>query len=250
MPATPGTDLYLKEVFSSLQGEGVFIGRRQLFVRLAHCNLACAYCDTDYAAGPAWSAEVEPGKAAHRDYPNPVSVEVLTDLVRGWQERLPLHHALALTGGEPLLQSAALAGWLPAVSRILPVYLETNGTLPMPLTGLLPHLAWISMDIKLAATTGAPTPWDAHAAFLEVARPKTCQIKLVVDEQTPDADLADGARFVQRHGPEIPLVLQPRTVAGRPAVEGRRLLAMQALAAREHLETLVIPQLHPLLAIR
>jgi hypothetical protein len=54
---------------------------------------------------------------------------------------------------------------------------------------------------------------------------------------------------VQRHAPEVPLILQPRTVAGRPAVTGRQLLALQAAAARHHLNTLVIPQLHPLLAI-
>ena len=233
-----------------MQGEGVLIGRRQLFVRLADCNLTCAYCDTDHAAGPLWSVEVEPGRTAVRQHPNPVAPEQLTGLVRSWQERLPLHHSLALTGGEPLLQSAALAGWLPAVSRVLPVYLETNGTLPGPLAALLPYLTWISMDIKLAATTGAPTPWEAHAAFLSAARPKICQTKLVVDACATDADLVDVARFVQRHGPEIPLVLQPRTVAGRPAVGGGRLLAMQAIAAREHLETLVIPQVHPLLFVR
>jgi organic radical activating enzyme len=242
--------LYLKEVFSSLQGEGVFIGRRQLFVRLAHCNLACTYCDTDYAAGPVWSAEVEPGRAEIREYRNPGASEDLTGLVRSWQEQLPLHHSLALTGGEPLLQADALVGWLPAVSQILPIYLETNGTLPGPLADLFPHLTWVSMDIKLAATTGAPTPWEAHAAFLGLARPKLCQIKLVVDEHATDADLVEVARFVERHGPELPLVLQPRTVADRPAVGGRRLLAMQAIAGREHPETLVIPQLHPFLSVR
>jgi organic radical activating enzyme len=106
------------------------------------------------------------------------------------------------------------------------------------------------MDIKLAATTGAPTPWAAHAAFLHSSRPKVCQVKLVVDESAADADLIDVALFLQQHGPEIPLVLQPRTVAGRPAVGGNRLLAMQAVAARVHLQTLVIPQVHPLLAMR
>lgn len=250
MPATPATELHLKEVFSSLQGEGLFIGRRQLFVRLAQCNLDCAYCDTDYAGTSSWHAENGPGSAETHEYPNPASPEQLTELIRGWQSPLSLHHSLALTGGEPLVQSRALALWLPSVREILPVFLETNGTLPDALEQLLRHLNWISMDIKLAGVVGFPTPWNAHEAFLAVGRPKICQVKAVVDSHTSDAELIEAARFVHRHAPEIPLILQPKTIAGRPSLSGQQLLSLQALASREHSATLVIPQMHPFLAIR
>ena len=226
------------------------IGQRQLFVRLADCNLACAYCDTAHRAGPAWRAEREPGSALLVEHPNPVAAEILTGLVADWQRQLPLHQALVLTGGEPLLQSAALAGWLPAVTGLLPVYLETNGTLPEALAEVLPSITWVSMDIKLDEVTGEPTPWAAHAAFLAAAGAKTCQVKLVIDAATTAAAVAGVAAFVRRHAPQVPLVLQPRTVAGRPTVAGGYLLELQAAAARTHLPTLVIPQMHPLLAIR
>ena len=249
MPATPATDLRLIEVFSSLQGEGVQIGRRQLFVRLADCNLTCAYCDTPHAAGPTWRAEQEPGSAELEEYPNPATIETLTGLVTDWQCKLPVHHALVLTGGEPLLQNRALAAWLPHVSRVLPVYLETNGTLPEALAGVLAHVTWVSMDLKLAQVTGEPTPWVAHAAFLRVAGSKNLQVKVVIDAAASEAELVEAAAFVQRHAPDVPMILQPRTIAGRPAVTGRQLLALQATTAREHPNTLVIPQLHPMLAI-
>jgi 7-carboxy-7-deazaguanine synthase len=248
VPASPATDLRLVEVFSSLQGEGVMVGQRQLFVRLADCNLACAYCDTAHAAAPTWRAELEPGSPYQVEYPNPVAVATLTGLIAAWQHP-PLHQALVLTGGEPLLQSLPLAAWLPAVTGMLPVYLETNGTLPDALSELLAHLTWVSMDIKLAGVTGEPTPWDAHAAFLAVAGGKTCQVKLVFDADTSLDELRQVAAFAQRHAPQVPLVLQPRTVAGRPTVSGRHLLTLQSAAAREHHHTLVIPQVHPLLAI-
>lgn len=250
MPATPATELRLIEVFSSLQGEGLFVGRRQLFVRLAECNLACAYCDTDFSAPPAWRGECAPGGEEERTHRNPVSAEFLTTLVRDWQTQFPVHHSLALTGGEPLVQGQALAEWLPAACEILPVFLETNGTLPEPLERLLPFISWISMDLKLAGTSGAPTPWDVHSAFLSLARPKACQVKVIVDAGTTREELVEAARFVARHAPEVPLVLQPKTVAGRPSLVGRPLLALQAAAAREHAATLVIPQVHPLLGLR
>ena len=36
------------EIFESLQGEGYNTGMSAVFIRLGKCNLACAWCDTDY----------------------------------------------------------------------------------------------------------------------------------------------------------------------------------------------------------
>src|ERR1700677_865992 len=41
--------LQLAEIFYSVQGEGTWTGTPAVFVRLAGCNLACNFCDTDYA---------------------------------------------------------------------------------------------------------------------------------------------------------------------------------------------------------
>ena len=39
----------IREIFTSIQGEGPFVGYKQLFVRFSKCNLNCKYCDTDFS---------------------------------------------------------------------------------------------------------------------------------------------------------------------------------------------------------
>jgi organic radical activating enzyme len=46
----------INEVFSSIQGEGKLIGRRQVFVRFSGCNLECNYCDTPLSRDPNFGA--------------------------------------------------------------------------------------------------------------------------------------------------------------------------------------------------
>ena len=249
MPATPPTELRLIELFSSIQGEGLFLGRRQLFVRLAECNLECAYCDTPFHSAPFWRSETAPGSGNFREVANPVPPQRLTGEVEAFVKAAPFHHSLALTGGEPLLQAEALAQWLPQLTDLLPVFLETNGTLSQPLEKILPWLRWVSMDIKLQSSCGPPTPWQLHARFMEVAGAALCQVKLVVAQQTLPDEITRAATLMAEYSPGTPLILQPRTVAGRPSVSGEHLLMLQDAAARIHRDTLVIPQIHPLLDV-
>lgn len=51
--------LNVNEIFYSLQGEGGRAGEASIFIRLSKCNLACSFCDTDFASGKKMSvAEV------------------------------------------------------------------------------------------------------------------------------------------------------------------------------------------------
>ena len=77
------------EVFSSIQGEGLYIGKRQIFVRFAGCNLNCKYCDTSN------SKMVFSGKE--------MSVTELHDKINNLIT--PDFHSISFTGGAPLLQA-------------------------------------------------------------------------------------------------------------------------------------------------
>ncbi len=250
MPLTSPIEADLIEVFSSIQGEGVLIGCRQVFVRFADCNLNCAYCDTPFHAGAEFAVETAPGSGRSRQRANPADLQALEETLQEWQAEAPgLHHSLCLTGGEPLLHADILAQWLPSVSAKWPIYLETNGTLPRELAKILPWVTWVSMDLKTDETTGQPTDWTAHAEFIKAAGQKLCHVKLVIGEQTSIAHVRQAAEFVGAQQAGCPLILQPCMAKGKITVNGATLLELQAAASAIYPETRLVPQVHPLLEI-
>ena len=250
VPATHAIEAPLIEVFSSLQGEGVLIGVRQIFVRFAECNLACTYCDTPFQPQATCQIETVPGSAEFVSHANPMNLKNITLLVSEWQQNYShLHHSVVLTGGEPLLHAGVLKEWLPVVIPLAPVFLETNGTLPAELEMILPLVEMISMDIKGPSATGVTTPWTEHAQFMKLAKERLCQVKLVVDTTTSDEEVLQAATLVHQCAPETPFILQPRTTAAGPVPNGRVLLRLQQIAAAKHHDVRIIPQIHPVLGV-
>jgi 7-carboxy-7-deazaguanine synthase len=118
----------VKEIFLTLQGEGMQAGRRAVFLRLSGCNLwsgreqdraeaQCTFCDTDFVGMD--------GALGGR-----YEADALAETVAGlWDKgERPL---VVITGGEPMLQlDAALIEALHG--RGFEIAVETNGTLPTP----------------------------------------------------------------------------------------------------------------------
>ena len=137
------------EVFASLQGEGPSAGRPSVFVRLSNCNLACTWCDTAYT----WRFS---GPGAFERKANQVTLSEVETAAR----ILALNgDRLVVTGGEPLLQSPALARLL-ALLPAMHVEIETNGTVaPPPALDALVHQYNVSPKL---AHSGNP----AHLALI------------------------------------------------------------------------------------
>jgi 7-carboxy-7-deazaguanine synthase len=105
--------MHIIEIYKSLQGESSFAGLPCVFVRLAGCNLRCAWCDSEYT----FSGGHEMPETA-----------ILAELLR-----LAPHVGLVeVTGGEPMLQQREL---IPLLHQLLALHyqvlLETSGERPL-----------------------------------------------------------------------------------------------------------------------
>jgi organic radical activating enzyme len=142
--------LAVAEIFYSIQGEGIWSGTPAAFVRLAGCNLACDFCDTDYSTKLIASV-----------------ADVLAE-IRETAGECPM---VVLTGGEPFAQAET-----PALIEALRddgrrVHVESNGTI----YAALPEDVWLCVSPKERV--------DARMAA------RANEAKLIVDRRVPEEHL-------------------------------------------------------------
>lgn len=134
----------VKELYWTLQGEGVNVGRAAVFCRFSGCNLwtgreqhraeaVCGFCDTDFVGtdgpgGGVFPDEGELAAAAARTWAAATGSPPDQDCEGGSRQARAL---VVCTGGEPLLQlDSALVAAFGEVG--FEVAIETNGTIPVP----------------------------------------------------------------------------------------------------------------------
>ncbi len=159
------------EIFASLQGEGVSIGRPSVFVRLSRCNLACRWCDTAYT----WRFAGD--NRPHRDHrtfdrgDNQIALDPAEVARRIAAFGVP---RVVVTGGEPLLQAPALVRMIAALGPEFHIEVETNGSVaPTPALDALidqynvsPKLAHSGNPADLALIPERLTAWAADPRAL------------------------------------------------------------------------------------
>ncbi len=118
--------MHLIEVYKSVQGESSFAGLPCIFVRLAGCNLRCAWCDSEYTFTGGYKQTLEEVEA---------TVAALAPV-----------RLVEFTGGEPMLQEREL---LPLMERLLEqgytLMMETSGE---RLLGNVPAAVHKIVDVK------------------------------------------------------------------------------------------------------
>ena len=240
----------LIEIFSSIQGEGLYVGCRQVFVRFAGCNISCRYCDTQESFFSSESARIEtmPGERNFRQIANPVSLDRLFESVNTLC--LSPHHSVSLTGGEPLLNPAAVRAFSEIRRSGVKLFLETNGTLPAALAGVIDVVDIVSMDIKLPSAIRGKDFWQEHADFLQIASQTEVYVKIVLTGETTEEEICQAVELMAAVDRNIQLVLQPVTpLNGVRAAAPEKILYWQSLALNKLSMVRVIPQTHKLLGI-
>jgi 7-carboxy-7-deazaguanine synthase len=125
----------VNEIFGpTMQGEGKSVGKKVMFLRLAHCNLSCHWCDTPYTWNWTGTAFSHPEKFDFQKEAREMSPADIYLRLRELMATAPAgaidEPALVISGGEPLLQQNRLlpllrilkaAGWW--------IEIETNGTI-------------------------------------------------------------------------------------------------------------------------
>jgi 7-carboxy-7-deazaguanine synthase (Cx14CxxC type) len=189
----------VKEVFLTLQGEGMQAGRRAVFLRFAGCNLwtgreqdrakaICQFCDTDFVGtdGTGGGKFADAGTLANA-------------VAECWGDRAE-RRLVVITGGEPMLQlDPELIGALHA--RGFEVAVESNGTIEA-----VPGIDWLCISPKAGS---------------EVVQRSGQELKLVWPQAGIDPEALEGWDFTH-------FLIQPMDSPARDAnVKAAIALAME-----------------------
>jgi 7-carboxy-7-deazaguanine synthase len=212
----------VKEIYQSVEGEGITLGVPSVFVRFAGCNLGCSWCDTPRALKEEYGTEMTVDEIIEE-----VTSEQYTKLRRLW------------TGGEPLIHIDEIKEMTDVLfPHFQQLWIETNGTIDF---SELQESNHISMDVK------CPSSEVESDLSLVKLLDHNDQLKFVINDQR---DLNYAAKVIKKYGPKTNIVFQPCWPEGQNADEYiRKTNWLTATAQALKLEVWIIPQWHKILGV-
>lgn len=218
----------ISSVFKSIQGEGLYVGVPQVFIRFWGCNMSCKFCDTILES----YEEETPSKLVSKI------------------DNFSNFHSVSLTGGEPLFQVEFLLHFLNNLNKRYPIYLETNGTLPDNFLRVSDYIDIVAMDFKLPSSTQDDNFFKEHKLFLRYVydNKKEVFVKAVINSSTQLPDLMQTIDIIRGIDKKIPLILQPQS-SFEDLLE-KKLLSWLEICYDEGLVNVrIIPQIHKILGL-
>jgi 7-carboxy-7-deazaguanine synthase len=201
----------IKEIFSSIQGEGLLVGTPMNFIRFTRCNLSCKWCDTDF----------EGGKEMHEG-----------EILKGLNSRV---RWVSLTGGEPMMEKHLLSLIKKLKSGGYRIFLETNGTKFDE--KIFHNVDFISIDLK--APSSGNSLFGGKVLGYALKHPKKTQLKVVVQRGEDEKFFESIYKGKERYDNWI---LQPEWSSRRKVEYGKMIKRFPKVK--------IIPQVHKILDLR
>ncbi len=239
----------IKEIFASVQGEGLYIGTKQLFIRFCACNLHCNYCDTSFMPD-----NINNKESFFEFTPNELE-KYIND-----KFGLDTIRFISLTGGEPLIWNEFLAEFMPKIKTNF--YLETNATITDNLEKILPYTHTIAADIKLPSCSGIKNSFELHNAFFNKVKhykidcavhnhydcdAKKVFAKIIFDNAITDEEIDNCLYLGKTYGLE--LILQPKMNNYELSVTSEFMIDTFNKFTEKYRNVRLIPQVHKFLDI-
>lgn len=228
----------VSEIFTSIEGEGIFVGKKTLFIRFSGCHLKCRWCDTKYALPLDSGTEYQ--------------IDEIEDLII--RELQPFTYKVNFTGGEPLLQTHAvikLADFIKKQTN-LKTYIESSCFDSELFSKVLPYMDICKIEFKTDDSKVVENEVydnlllnEIKCLELAVESNKTTYIKIVVTNST---NLESFKNLVYNISKKIKpsdilgFIIQPSHGVDQPTVN--KLLDTYDIVQPMFPEVRIIPQLH------
>jgi len=228
----------VSEIFTSIEGEGIFVGKKTLFIRFSGCHLKCRWCDTKYALPLDSGTEYQ--------------MDEIEDLII--RELQPFTYKVNFTGGEPLLQTDALIKLADFIKKQtnLKTYIESSCFDSELFSKVLPYIDICKIEFKTDDSKVVENEVYDNLLFneikcleLAVESNKTTYIKIVVTNST---NLESFKNLVYSISKKIKpsdilgFIIQPSHGVDQPTVN--KLLDTYDIVQPMFPEVRIIPQLH------
>jgi organic radical activating enzyme len=231
----------LSEIFTSIEGEGIFFGTKTLFIRMAGCHLKCYWCDTDYAL-PMNSG-------------NSYSINEVKKMIK---EKLTKNtYKINFTGGEPLIQYDTVKNLARFVKEELGLrtYIESSCYDFNRFGQVLPYFDICKIEFKMKDSKVVKNEYynnllknEMECLKMAIKNNKITFIKIVVSNYTDINEFSElrDIIFSTINAESLAgFIIQPTTKIDEPTVDS--LLKFYDLIYPKYNNVRIIPQLHKII---